>query len=295
MDVTLIVNPFASEVTEACVRGVERELMRAGDVRTLLTERRGHAAELAATVDGDAIVVYSGDGVFNEVLNGVRDGVPLGFLPGGGTSVLPRALGLPRRPVAAARQVAEALLAGRTRTISLGRVNGRRFSFAAGVGLDAELIRRVDALGRREDGKRPGDLAFLAAAARLVAARKGRFEQALEVRGLGRAAFALLANTDPYTYVGRAPLRIAPEARFELGLDLVAPQRVTAATLPRLLREAFSGHGQAGADDVIYGHDLDRVEITCDRPLPLQADGEDLGDVEAAVFEAERGAAEVLV
>jgi diacylglycerol kinase family enzyme len=70
---------------------------------------------------------------------------------------------------------------------------------------------------------------------------------------------------------------------------------VTAATLPRLLREAFSGHGQAGADDVIYGHDLDRVEITCDRPLPLQADGEDLGDVEAAVFEAERGAAEVLV
>jgi diacylglycerol kinase family enzyme len=295
MDVTLIVNPFASEVTEACVRGVERELMRAGDVRTLLTERRGHAAELAATVDGDAIVVYSGDGVFNEVLNGVRDGVPLGFLPGGGTSVLPRALGLPRRPVAAARQVAEALLAGRTRTISLGRVNGRRFSFAAGVGLDAELIRRVDALGRREDGKRPGDLAFLASAARLVAARKGRFEQALEVRGLGRAAFALLANTDPYTYVGRAPLRIAPEARFELGLDLVAPQRVTAATLPRLLREAFSGHGQAGADDVIYGHDLDRVEITCDRPLPLQADGEDLGDVEAAVFEAERGAAKVLV
>jgi diacylglycerol kinase family enzyme len=295
MDVALIVNPYASEVTEACVRGVERELMRAADVRTLLTERRGHAAELAATVDGDAVVVYSGDGVFNEVLNGVPDGVLLGFLPGGGTSVLPRALGLPRKPVAAARQVAEALLAGRTRTISLGRVNGRRFAFAAGVGLDAELIRRVDALGRREDGKRPGDLAFLAAAARLVAARKGRFEQALEVRGLGRAAFALLANTDPYTYVGRAPLHIAPDARFELGLDLVAPQRVSAATLPGLLREAFSGHGQAYADDVIYGHDLDRVEITCDRPLPLQADGEDLGDVEAAVFEAERGAAKVLV
>jgi diacylglycerol kinase family enzyme len=295
MHVVLIVNPFASEVTEARVRAVQRELERVAMVKTLLTERPGHAAELAAAADGDAIVVFSGDGGFNEVLNGVRDGVPLGFLPGGGTSVLPRALGLPRDAAAAARQVAEALEAGRTRTISLGRVNGRRFSFSAGVGLDAELVRRVDALGRREDGKRPGDLAYLAAAARLVTDRHGRFEPALEVRGLGRAAFVLVANTDPYTYVCRVPLHIAPEARFELGLDLVAPQRVTVSTLPRLLREAFSGHGQMDAEDVIYGHDLDRVEIACDRPLPLQADGEDLGDLETVVFEAERSAAKVLV
>jgi diacylglycerol kinase family enzyme len=104
-----------------------------------------------------------------------------------------------------------------------------------------------------------------------------------------------VANTDPYTFVGNVPLHIAPEARFELGLDLVAPRHVTWSTLPRLLREAFSGHGQMAAKDVIYGHDLDRVEITCDRPLPLQADGEDLGDVETVVFEAERSAAEVLV
>ena len=101
------------------------------------------------------MVAFSGDGGFNEVLNGVQDGVPLGFLPGGGTNVLPRALGLPRNPVAAARRVAEALEQGRRRRISLGRVNGRRFSFSAGIGLDAELVRRVDALGRRDDGRRP--------------------------------------------------------------------------------------------------------------------------------------------
>jgi diacylglycerol kinase family enzyme len=295
MAVVLIVNPLASEVTEARVRAVEAELSRVSAVRTELTERRGHATELAAAAAGDAIVVYSGDGGFNEVLNGVREGAPLGFLPGGGTSVLSRALGLPRDAAAAARQVAEALQERRTRTISLARVNGRRFAFAAGVGLDAELVRRVDALGRREDGRRPGDLAYLAEVTRLVAGHRGRFEPALEVHGLGRAAFALVANTDPYTYVGSLALHVAPEARFELGLDLVAPQRVGPATLPRLLRYAFTGHGQADAEDVIYGHDLDRIEISCDRPLPLQADGEDLGDVEGAVFEAERGAATVLV
>jgi diacylglycerol kinase family enzyme len=295
MDVVLIANPFASEVTEARVRTVERELGRAAVVRTLLTERRGHAIALAREAGGDAVVVYSGDGGFNEVLNGVEKGVPLGFLPGGGTNVLPRALGLPRDAAAAARQVAEALEAGRTRTISLARVNGRRFAFAAGVGLDAELVRRVDALGRREDGRRPGDLAYLAAATKLVAGRRARFEPALEVLGRGRAAFALVANADPYTYAGRVALHVAPEARFELGLDLVAPRRVGPATLPRLLRYAFTGHGQEDADDVIYGHDLDRIEIACDRPLPLQADGEDLGDVENVVFEAERAAAKVLV
>jgi diacylglycerol kinase family enzyme len=289
------VNPFASGVTEARVRAVEAELARAGTVRTLLTERRGHGVELASAAGGDAIVAFSGDGGFNEVLNGAPPGRPLGFVPGGGTSVLPRALGLPRDPEAAARRVADALAAGRTRTISVGRVNGRRFAFSAGIGLDAELVRRVDALGRRDDGRRPGDMAYLAAATRLLAGRHGRLEPVLEVRGLGRAAFALVANADPYTYAGRLAVHVAPEARFELGLDLVAPRAVRVLGLPRLLRYAFSGRGRPAADGVLYAHDLDRIEVACDRPLPLQADGEDLGDVEAATFEAERNAANVLV
>ena len=296
MEVVLIVNPFASGVSEARVEAVERELQRVADVRRRVTERPSHGAELAAEVlPEQALVVFSGDGGFNEVLNGVSDGVPVGFLPGGGTSVLSRALGLPRDPVAAARQVAEALESGRERRISLGRVNGRRFGFSAGIGLDAELVRRVDALGRRDDGKRPGDLAYLLAAARLAGSRRGRFEPALEVRGLGRAAFALVANTDPYTYTGRVSVHVAPEARFELGLDLVAPEKAGPADLPRLLGYALRGNGLETASNVVYGHDLDRIEIQCDRPLPLQADGEDLGDVEEAVFEAERDAIAVLI
>ena len=66
-------------------------------------------------------------------------------------------------------------------------------------------------------------------------------------------------------------------------------------TVPRLLRYVLTGSGQARSRELLYGHDLDRIEIACDRPLPLQADGEDLGDVEHAVFEAERGALAVLV
>jgi diacylglycerol kinase family enzyme len=286
----LIVNPFASRVTEDRLERVVAEL---GDVDVRTTERPGHATELAREADGeaDAIYVFSGDGGFNEVLNGVDGSTPLGFLPGGGASVLPRALGLPRDPVAAARR----LRSGAVRRISLGRVNGRRFGFSAGVGLDAELVRRVDARGRSRESGRAGNVAFATAAFGLLARKRFTLEPELEVRGHGRAAFALAANCDPYTYAGRVPLHVAPRARFELGLDVVAPRRVTPRNLPRLLGYVIRGRGQDHAADVIYAHDADRIEIVCDRPLPLQADGEDLGDVHDVVLEAERDAVCVLV
>jgi diacylglycerol kinase family enzyme len=287
----LIVNPYASRVDERSVDAVAR-ILRVDDVRR--TQARGHATELAraACAAGvEAVYVFSGDGGFNEAVNGADGRTPFGFVPGGGTSVLPRALGLPRDPLRAA----ERLVQGRRRRISLGRANGRRFAFSAGVGLDAELVRRVDALGRSGAGRRAGDLSFVWTAARVLAERRARLDPVLEVRGLGRAAFALVANGSPYTYAGPLGLRLAPLARFELGLDLIAPRAVRPSTLPRFLFYAVRGRGQERARDVIYAHDLDRIELVCDGPLPLQVDGEDLGDVQEALFEAERDALTVLV
>ena len=292
MRAVLIVNPFASRVTDALVAEVERVLQ---PLRTVRTERAGHAAELAGEVASGEIVVFSGDGGFNEALNGVRPGVAVGFVPGGGTSVLPRALGLPRDPVQAARRIALSLELGRRRRIGLGRVNGRRFAFSAGVGLDAELVRRMDERGRDPGGRRPGDLVFAWTVVRTLAETRARFEPVLELVGHGRAAFALVGNCDPYTYAGRVPLRITPAARFELGLDVTAPRRVRPLSLPRFVAYIVSGRGHSRARDLVYGHDLDRLELRCDVPLPLQVDGEDLGDVTEAHFEAERDVLDVLV
>jgi diacylglycerol kinase family enzyme len=285
----LIVNPFASAVSDAAVDDVARVL---GGVDVRYTEYRGHATELARAASGtvETIYVFSGDGGFNEVLNGVDGRTPLGLIPGGGASVLPRALGLPRDPVRAARR----LLVRRTRRISLGRVNGRRFGFSAGLGLDAELVRRVDALGRSLEQGRASNVRFAWTALLLLAEHRFRLEPVLDVRGHGRAAFALCANCDPYTYAGPIPLHVAPLARFELGLDIVGARRLTPAALPRFLVYVLRGRGQERARDVLYAHDLDRAEIVCDRPLPLQADGEDLGDVREGLLEAERDAVTVL-
>jgi diacylglycerol kinase family enzyme len=292
----LVVNPFATRVTEEKLAAVEAELRRVADLTVVMTERPQHAIELvrdASRGGPDAVLVFSGDGGFNEAINGLDADVPIGFIPGGGTSVLPRALGLPADPVDAARHLADAIEHGRTRRISVGRVNGRRFAFNAGVGLDAEAVRRVDEMGRRGDGKRPGDFAFALAVMQVLAAKRGHLEPALELKGYGRAALAFVANGAPYTYAKRIPLAIAPEADFALGLDVVAPVQVRRRSLVRTAYAILSGHPKLGA--VLYGHDLDRLEIVCDGPMPLQADGEDLGDVTEAVFEAERGAVAVLV
>ena len=290
----LVVNPFATRVNEHRLERVRAELERVAEVDVVLTERPGHATELVTEAGRDgaeAVVVFSGDGGFNEALNGLESDVPIGFLPGGGTSVLPRALGLPRDTVAAARQVADALAASRARRVSLGRVNGRRFAFGAGIGLPADVVRRVDDLGRA-DGRRPSDLAFVGAVVRVVAAQHWHFEPKLEIAGAGRAAAVFVANGSPYTYAGRLPLPVARRASFDGGLDFVAPVAVSPVSVPFTAVRVLSG--RTGGDGFLRGHDLDRIEIRCDVPLPLHADGEDLGDVEHAVFEAERDAVAVL-
>ncbi len=291
--VVLIVNPHASRVDDRTVSAVERALMRSAFVRTVRTERPRHAVELAREAgEADALVVFSGDGGFNEALNGVeRSDLPLGFVPGGGTSVLPRALGLPRDPVDAAEWLADALERDRTRRISTGRVNGRRFAFNAGLGIDAEAVRRIDEQGRSPEGKRPGDLAFVMAFGRMIFERRGRFDPVLEVEGYGRAAFLLVAKGNPYSFLKALAINAAPEAVFEAGLDFLAPVSVTPRTLPRLLFALATGRP---ARNALRGHNLDRISVRCDRALPLQVDGEDIGDVEEAVFEAERGAITVL-
>jgi diacylglycerol kinase family enzyme len=267
---TLIVNPQASRVTAERIAEVEARLR---PVETLRTERRGHATELARAAAGDEVWVLGGDGAVNEVLNGLRAGVALGVIPAGHTNVLARVIGGGRR-------------------ISLGRVNGRRFAFSAGIGVDSEVVRDMETVKRAHDGRRPGDLAY----ARAVAGRLARgYEPRLEVRGLGRAAIAFVSNHAVFTYAGPLPLRVAPAARFELGLDVSAPEHIGPGTLARLLPRLATGRGLAGARGVLSGHDLDRIEIVCDVPLPLQVDGEDVGDVREAVFEAERDAVTIIV
>ncbi len=294
--VVLIVNPYSSGVTRRRVADVTAALARRVEVVVRQTEGPGHAGQLAkqAAEDADAVIVFSGDGTYNEAINGAAGRLPFGFVPGGGASVFPRALGLPRDPVLAAIRAVDALEAGRATSISLGRVNGRLFSFSAGIGLDAEAVRRIDRRGRDIDGRRAGNAIFAATVVGVLIERRFRMEPQLEIDGVGRAAFVFVANGRPYTYMGPLPVTVAGRADFAGGLDFVAPRALAPAAIPSLALRGFRGRLD-GDSRVLTGHDLDFLHVTCDVALPLQADGEDLGDVTEVIFEADRGALTVLL
>ncbi len=291
----LIVNPRASGVTSERTAAVAAALRRGCELSVRETEGRGHATELAAAAaqESEAIIVFSGDGTYNEAINGADGLLPFGFVPGGGTSVFPRALGLPRDPEQAALRILDALEQGRSRVISLGRINGRRFCSSAGIGFDADVVRRVDRLGRDGDGRRAGTTAFIASTLRALRDARFRIPAQLEISDYGRAAMVVALNGSPYTYAGRLPVALAAGADFAVGLDLVALREVTPwRVLPvvyGVVRGTLDGHARG-----LSGHDLEAFSVSCDRPLPAQADGEDLGDLSEVTFEAERNALSVL-
>jgi diacylglycerol kinase family enzyme len=293
--VVLIVNPYSTEVTPGRIAAVSGALEQRCDLVLWQTERRGHARELAADAVGraDALVVFAGDGTYNEAINGAGGRIPFGFVPGGGASVFPRALGLSRDPVRAALRVVDALDAGRSTSITLGRLNGRRFCFSAGIGFDAEIVRRIDGRGRDHNGRRAGAARFLATVFETLLESRFRIPPQLEVAGFGRAALIVVVNGSPYTYAGRVPVRLTSAADFAAGLDFVAPREITPQSVGALALGLFRGT-LAGERHTLSGHDLDALVVRCDHPLPAQADGEDLGDITEAFFEAEREALTVL-
>ena len=294
----LIVNPYSTHVTGERITAVERVLRERVELETKFTQRPGHATELAAEYahDVDGILVFSGDGTYNEALNGGVGAVPFGFLPGGGTSVLPRALGLPRDPVEAARAIAGALESERHRRISLGSVNGRRFCFSAGLGFDGEAVRRLDALGRDPGGARPGDLAFVRMIMKMLRRAPRALGPADRDRGCRARGVPPRRERRSVLVRGLDPAPHRPRRASSRAASTSSRRRAFArATCRGSLRYIVRGRGQLEADDMLTGHDLDRIVVRCDRPLPLQSDGEDLGDVVEAVFEAKRDAVCVLV
>src|SRR4029453_3210339 len=128
-------------------------------------------ARAAAESGVDVVVTLGGDGTVNEAVNGLMtaraalDGIAgprahalpaLAVVPGGSTNVFARALGLPRDWVDGTSVILEALRDGRHRVIGLGRPDDRYCTSAAGVGLGAAVVRRVEQARLRGRTSPPG-------------------------------------------------------------------------------------------------------------------------------------------
>jgi diacylglycerol kinase family enzyme len=301
------------------------------------TGYRGHAAVLSSTAHAkgfDAVAVLGGDGTINETVNGLlnaqdghdaTDRPMLIVIPGGSANVFARALGLPNDPVEATGAVLEALREGRSRTIGLGQAvwrdpisraepevsraepgaeanadlhGSRYFTFCAGLGYDAEVVRAVE--GLRSAGYKASPRLYVNTAVRQFfttdrrhpALRLSRPRQA-DDEGI---FMAIVSNTAPWTYVGSRPVNPTPWAGFETGLDLIGLQRMRLPAFLGLIRQILGEHtGLAAGKHLVHAHDEDELTLSASRPVAFQLDGDYLGEHEQVLFRSIPDALQVLV
>lgn len=298
--VLLVSNAYAGSVSQRVKEVIVKALSADFKLEVADTSARGHASELSAeAVDlgFDAVVAFGGDGTINEVAQGlIGTDVALGILPGGSTNVMARSLGLPRDPVEATAVISHRLSSGTRRRINAGRIGERYFLFSAGMGLDAEVVRRVEAdpVGKRTRG----DWLWLRHALAVGSKEYRGAEPCITVEAEGaqpqRAVLAICCNGRPFTYFKRFPVDAAPLARLDGGLDLLALKRIRAVTIPRLIYSVFVSRRHIRWRSVVYHHDIAAAHLAADRPLPVQVDGDYIGERTAASLALVPGALTLL-
>ncbi len=289
----IIVNPYATTVSDRLKNLVVYALRGRYQVEAIDTEARDHATELcreAARQGYDVVVAFGGDGTVNEAANGLAGSdTALSCLPGGRTNVYCRMLGIPTDVVDATEHLLELAHAWQPRRVDLGYVNDRKFLFSAGAGLDASVVEQVDAHPRLKarlgewyytwKGLQTFNRRYLMRPPRLEA----RFSD-VSVPGVT----VLVQNSAPYTYFGNRPVHAGDGSTLESGdLSGVIMTRLGPRDVPTIIWRALSKRAQLGRHRHVHpfaGVEQMKVTSLDDRPLPLQVDGDYIGEAREATF-----------
>lgn len=291
----MVVNPQATStsprVAEVIVQAFSNEL----HLHVEFTTHRGHGIQLgqqARSENLDVVVTLGGDGIANEVINGLLSsgahpsGPMLATVPGGSANVFARSLGLAANPVEATGQLLQALRAGTGRTIGLGTVQVeasrdiRWFATNAGMGLDAEVIAAMER--ERREGRVATPSRYLTITLQEYLTGTDRRQPHLTVERPGTAPatgvyLAIIQNTAPWTYIGSLPVNPCPAASFDSGLDLFAMRSLSVAATAQAARRMLFGARSPGSRGILLWHDQAELQVTADRPTALQIDGESAG------------------
>jgi diacylglycerol kinase family enzyme len=311
----LIVNPHATATTQLRRDVITHALASQMDLEVVETRYRGHAGTLARKAASDSfqlVLTLGGDGTVNEAVNGLLRGrrpdtdPAFAPVPGGNANVFTRALGLPADPVDATGRILEALRAGRDRRVGLGCASpnpaspnpaspvqaspDRYFTFNAGMGLDAEVVRAIEGLRAHGRTLTPG--LYLRTALRQFYGVTDRRHPALTLEREGQSPIGdlflgIISNTSPWTFLGRRPVNPSPGAGFDTGLDIFALQRMRTIGTLNALRQMFAERSEPPRGrHVVSLHDQPVFTLRSDRPVALQVDGEYVGEHESVTFRA---------
>jgi diacylglycerol kinase family enzyme len=290
----IIVNPYATTVSDRLKNLVVYALQGRFEVETVTTEAQNHATEIGREVRDhgyDVVVAFGGDGTLNEVVNGLAGtDVPVSVLPGGSTNVVCRTLGIPNDVVDATEHLLALADDWQPRRIDLGKADGRYFVFSCGVGIDATVVKRVDAHPRLKSRAGPYYYSWAAVSAFYRSYLRNPVRLKMETSD-GRAAegvTALAQNSDPFTYFASRPVRVCEEVEIDDGkLAIGVLKRAAQRDMPTLISRLFSERGPACHHRQIehFGAvseaGISSISATKDgviRPFPVQVDGDYIGE-----------------
>ena len=289
----LIVNPHATTVSEPLREMVVFALQNRFEVHAVDTKAPGHGTELcrqAAHEGYDVIVAFGGDGTVNEAANGLLgSSTPLCCLPGGAANVFAKMLGLPSDLIDATERLLAMADDWRPRRVDLGNVNGRCFTFNSGVGLDASVVERVDSNPGMKARLGPYYFAWVAVATFL---RRYLLKPPRMRTDTGQETFegvtTIVQNGSPFTYFNDRPIEVAEDVSLDSGaLACCVLHRATPLDMPMIAWRALSRRARIVRHRQVTGlSELSGLTVsTADgRPLPLQVDGDYLGDVAEARY-----------
>ena len=273
----VILSPTAGRaVPVSTLREHLRPLVEAGwEVRIEVTDRPGGAtaiAEMAVNAGYDLVVAAGGDGTVSEALQPlVGTDVVLGVLPLGTGNVWAREVGIPLDLPGAVR----VLLEGRVRRVDVGRAGHRNFLLMAGIGFDAAVTRQIDPRRKR----RLGMIAYLVAGVAVAFSFIGHKVQ-LNVDGVRRTYRALLIVIGNSRRYG-GDVSLTAEARIDDGLLDVCVFKGTGLVEVawHLISVLLGRHVHDPGVDYLRAR---RLTVVSDSPLPVQVDGDTIGETPMA-------------
>jgi diacylglycerol kinase family enzyme len=299
----VIVNPYATTMSDRLKHLVVYALQGRYEVEAIETQHRGHATELITAAIGEAfdvVVAFGGDGTVNEIANGLAGTpTPLTVLPGGSNNVFAKMLGIPNDVVDATEHLLGLADRWQPKAVDMGRINGRWFTFAAGVGLDASVVERVD---RHPHLKaRFGAWYYTEAAVVTFLRRYVVNPPKLEIELGGeriRGVSLAVQNGEPYTYFKSRPVNMVEGARLDSGdLAGVMLTRARPYDVPTVTFRALSGAARIAKHKAIRAFSGVReatVRSVDGRPVPLQVDGDHMSDETVAELSVSAGALRVV-
>ena len=339
----VISNPKSTSQAPQLQRRIFPALLSVTGLRSVFTTGQRHATELVRGLtrdDYDAVIAIGGDGTVNEIIHGLlgddpglrqpAEGLPaFAVIPTGSANVFARAMGYSRNPETATRQLVAALrmhsvggqhtgeagFSTATTRMTAGFVRDhssairRWFAVNAGLGLDAEVIARMENLRARGFDALPQLYAPTAISAWLrmhkqppqITAKVTSGNQTITHSGL---PLALVSNTNPWTYFGAFPVVTNPDSSTDEGLSFYSIPSVSgAAGFAAVAQMISDGRGSTVGTlrrlglqpEALRCDDAQEIELTAKQPVRFQIDGEYLGATTGLTLTAHSGVLDFLV